>query len=679
MPGERALLLRPSETAWIAAVPCALLVAAAIAWVGPPLGHALDRGGEPLWPPGVPYVFGQPEPVKHARYLIALLGPLLLVAAILAAGRRGVLLRASVARTSVLASQLAMTALLAAAVLGQHGVLLPGSTATWGVFDVGKLALAALLVPALLAALRWPPLARRVAAGARETRALRTACLLAAGALAAAWLLAALDSDRSAGEMSGLFWALDDPYAILDGRTPLVDFHALYAQLTPYAAAAALWTFGGGALTFTLLMAGLSALTLVLVYATLRRVVRSSPLALALYLPLLAAGFLLVRFPGDSMVSPMKLYSMWPMRYGGAYLVAWLTARHLDRDAPRRVWVVSFVAGLILADNLEFGGSALAATVVALLCARSRWTLRELARLAAGVAGGVLAAVLLVALATLARAGRLPSLHVLLEFPRIFGVDGYTAIPMPTLGLHLALYVTFVAAIATAAVRWVKGGEDPLLTSMLAWSGTFGLLAGGYFVGRSDELKLVSLFSAWLFALALLAATVLRGLAARGWRRPRIPELAVLFALALALCTWSQVPRPWAQLARLRGGQPLTYQQAAERFVGERTRAGEKVAILIQYGHRIAYLHGVTNVAPYSFIEAMVVRSQMTTLLDTVRREGVHRLFLPADLMVPAQLAELSAAGFSPRAQSGWFAEWSDRAARSRLFQNEGESDGAGS
>ncbi|HZV74501.1 MAG TPA: hypothetical protein VFF79_12355 [Conexibacter sp.] len=659
---ERVRTLRPSETAWIAALPCAIVMLTAIAWLGPLLAHGvLDAHGEALWPREAVYAFGQPEPVKHARYLLALLGPLLLAAAIVAGSVRRVRLPPARLRGMVLASQAGMVALLVAAVLGQRNVLLPGRLVLWPIFSLWRLAVAALLVLAFLAAVRRPLVARLIARCSQETRALRIACFAVAGALAAIWLLAGVDTDRSAGEMSGLFWALDDPFAILDGRTPLVDFHALYGQLMPYLSAAALYVFGATALTFTLLMAGLGVLTLLLVYAILRRVVRSSPLALALYLPLLAAGFLLVRFPGGHMVSPVKLYSMWPMRYGGAYLVAWLTARQLDRATPRRVWALAFVAGLVLVDNLEFGASALAASVVALLCGGSQWTRRALARLGAELAIGLLAAVLVVVLATLARSGALPSAHVLLEFPRIFGVDGYTAVPMPTLGVHLALYVTFVAAIATAAVRRVRGREDLLLTSMLAWSGVFGLLAGGYFVGRSDELKLVSLFSAWLFALALLAAVILRHLAARRWRRPGIPELAVLFGLALALCSWTELPRPWSQIARLRaGGPPLTYQTAADGFVAEHTTPGAKVAILTQYGHRIAYAHGLTNVAPYSFIEAMVVKSQMTTLIDTIRREHVHRLFLPADLMVPAQLAMLSAAGFSPRVGTQWFSMWSD-------------------
>jgi hypothetical protein len=661
MRAERVRTLRPEEVAWIAALPCALLLVAAIAWLGPVVGHALPGpGSDTLWPQGVDYVFGQPEPAKHGRYLVALLGPALLLAAILARAPRAVKLRPAAIRWLVLASQVGMVALLVTAVLGQHNVILRGATPLWPVFSYRKVALAAVLVLLSIVAMRQPRIARPVSRFVRDTRVLRIACIVVAVAVAAMWLTTAIETDRSVGDVRALFWTMNDSFAILDGRTPLLDFHALYAQLVPYISAAALGAFGGKTLVFTLLMTSMSLLALLAVYATFRRIVDSSVLALALYLPMLAVGFLLIGYPG-AQLSNATLYAMWPMRYGGVYLVAWLTARHLDDAAPRRVWLLSFVTGLVVIDNLEFGLPTFAATVAALLASRPRWSSRAVARLAAGLAIGVLGAVALFTLLTLAHGGELPRFGILLEFPRIYGVAGYTALPMPTMGLHLALYVTFVAAIAVAGARYVRGDAERLLTGMLAWSGVFGLLAGGYFVGRSDVLKLVGLFPAWFFALGLLAVVLVRGMAARGWRRPGAPELAVLFAFGLAICSFNELPMPWKQISRLRApGPAVVYQPQAEHFVAAHTTPGQKVAILIPFGHRIAYHLGIVNVSPYSFIEAMVVKSQMLELLDAMHREGAHRLFLPDAFMAPVQLALLSRAGFSQRADDRLFSLWAD-------------------
>ena len=57
------------------------------------------------------------------------------------------------------------------------------------------------------------------------------------------------------------------------------------------------------------------------------------------------------------------------------------------------------------------------------------------------------------ALLTLARAGALPQLGRLLDSRSLYSVGGWALQPMPALGLHLVLYVTFAAAIGVATVR----------------------------------------------------------------------------------------------------------------------------------------------------------------------------------------------------------------------------------
>ena len=73
--------------------------------------------------------------------------------------------------------------------------------------------------------------------------------------------------------------------------------------------------------------------------------------------------------------------------------------------------------------------------------------------LARDAALGLLGALALVALLTLVVAGSLPHLSYLFTFSRLWGLGGVTMLPMPTLGFHIALYVTFAAAIVVATVR----------------------------------------------------------------------------------------------------------------------------------------------------------------------------------------------------------------------------------
>jgi hypothetical protein len=651
---RRARPLTTTEIAWIALLPCAIAAMAAIVVVGPPLGHALFRpGSDRLWPPEWWESQGRAEPVKHGRYLLAVLSPLLLVGVVFAGARRQLVLRPGRTRVLVLTSQACLLAFVLVAVLGQNDVIEAGRKLP-PIFGIRALLAAAVVVAAGLIALRSPRSVERIARLVRETPLRRLVGLSIAVAYAATWLVEAVTTDRLVEELGQLDWTLNDAFAILDGRTPLVNYHMIYSKLLPYPAALALRIFGDTELVYSMMMAALSLLALLAVYAIVRRIVGSSLLALALFLPFVATGDI----GGWPVSHPMIMPAMWPMRYGGAYLLAWLVARHGDGRRPRRAWIVFFIAGVVAIDDQDFGIAALVATVVALSCLRPLGSLRARVRLSGDVVGGVLASVALVSAFTLLRSGALPRPSLLVEWSRIFVNLGLLSMPMPTVGFHLVIYATFVAAIVVASTRLARVHDRTLLTGMLAWAGTFGLIAGTYYVGRSDDLKLASMLSAWSFALTLLVIASGRALAARGWRRPALPQLLVMFAFGLSICSIGRLAPPQEQIGRLTRAVPApVYRALAQTFVREYTRPGERVAILLPESFRVAYDLGLRNVAPYGIQNAIVTRSQMRTLVEVVRREGVRDIFLPAPGSklvtegdtAPAQLAQLTAEGYVRR------------------------------
>jgi hypothetical protein len=620
--------LTPGELAWVALIPCALATLVVLLVLGPPLGHALFKpGSDALWPPSWWEARGRPEPVKHTRYLIAAAGPALLAAVVLIGARRDLRLRPRTIRAATVASYAVIAAVFVLSVLGQDEVLIVGrqQLPKQPIFTVLTYAVAALLVGAALLALRRTGLARRVVRLARETPALRVACLAIALVFAGLWLLETVTTDRLVEDHGQMNWTLNDAFAVLNGRTPLVDYHLIYGKLAPYPAALVLSVFGKTALVYTLLLAICNLATLLAVYALLRRVSRSSLYALALFVPFVALGDI-----RHTMINA----GMWPMRYGTAYVVAWLTARHIDGARGGRdshPWPIFLVGGLGAINSMEFGAGAIIASVLALLCARPPRAWRDAWPLARECATGVLGAVALVAGYTLARSGELPSVSLLMEWPRIFTNLGWFSLPIPGLALHLPVYATFVAAIGVAAVRLARGDDDRLLTSMLMWSGAFALIAGSYYVGRAEDFKLIAMFSAWGLTLALLAIVCVRALAARGWRSPSFGELLVLFGLALGVCAISQMPPTRAEVRRLTQDlPPPTYRAAAEAFVKAHTQPGEKVVILMPEGHRIADSLGLDNVSPFGIVNAIVSESQMRALIDTIRREGVTEIFMPS-------------------------------------------------
>jgi hypothetical protein len=625
---RRARRLEAGEVAWLAVVPCAAIVVLAIALLGPVLGPELfaRRMLDRFWPE----VLVAPEPTEHARFAIALLGGPFVAAVILTSTRRAVRLRPAWARVLIATARGCVVTFVAIALLAQHNVLfrsyIPPSSPD-SLFTLSTLAAAAVLAGVLAILLTREAVLVRAMRIARETRIRRVACMAVAVVLTLTWLSAAFNTERSIGlaEVNHLIpWDMSETFAVLDGRTPLVDFHSQYAHLLPYLAAAVLRIFGTSVAVWTGTMIVMSAGALLAVYAVLRRVVRSSVLAVALFIPFLVGSGSLAR----GVMSPFEVFSVWPMRYGGPLVLAWLTARHLDGAAPRRRWLLFAAAGLVAINNVEFGLPALGGTLMALAYAGWPWSRAFGLRLLRDLGVGSLASVLLVSVLSVLHGGRLPDFSLLFEFPRIYGVEGWVLEPMPTFGFHLGVYATFVAAIVVATVRIARADDGAVLTGTLIWSGIFGLGAASYYVGRSNTDDLLALFGAWCLALVLLAVVVAGRLAGTA-RRPTLPDLTVLFACGLVACALFETPRPWAELARIRHETAAIYKQAAAvRFVRRTTTPGQKVAILIGLGHRIAYDAGVVNVSPYSGAESIPTRNQLRAVFAAMRSASVTTLYV---------------------------------------------------
>lgn len=653
---ESARILSAAEIAWTVIVPCALPVLASALLLGPALGRALfPRGFDVLWPSTWWEAGGHPEPAKHARYLIATALPFLVIAVMLLGLRREWRLSPRVTRTVVAASQLAVVAVVAFGFLGQQGTISFGALASppRPVFGLPTLAAAAALLTVTLIVLREGRLAAWIGRLSRETMARRWAGAALAVAIAALWMQEVVMSDRLV-EDHGLFnWTLNDAFAVLDGRTPLVDYHLIYGKLMPYPAALVLAAFGASGLVYTLLLMVLNVLALVAVYAVLRRIVGGSLLALGAFAPFVALS--------DLRHIAIQA-GLWPMRYGFAYPVAWLLGRHVDGRRPRHAWVLFLLGGLAAINSMEFGLGVLGGSVLAIVCVRPPRTRRAALRLTGALVGGTFGSIALVSILTLARAGRLPEPAGLTEWPRIFTNLGWFELPVPVASLHLAVFATFMAAIVLAAVRAIGADQDAVLTAMLMWAGVVGLAGGNYYAGRAEDGKLTALLSVWGFVLVLLTIACVRSLTARSWRSPRVAELLVLLGFAVAVCTTIHVPSPVAHLRKLAyTSHPLGYRPAAERFIRERTHRGEKVAVMLPEGDRIAYDLGLDDVSPYGFMNAIVTRRQMQTLIDAVRREGVRKIFLPAPEAfvagegdsAPEQLQLLETVGYRFHAVTG--------------------------
>lgn len=665
--------LTPAEIAWLAAVPCAAVTALVVLALGPALGAVLfPEPDTAFWLPYQSAV--HPEPTEQARYLLLLGAPLLLTAAVAGAARRGPRLAPATAARLVTAAQALGIAALVACVAAQYAYefgplyTAAGSEPRTVYFTPATLLVAGLIAAALAAAIGREQVRARWEQLRAETPARRIAATLAAACAVALWLTTAVNFDDTIAAAHPFVsyhaqFTFDETYAVLDGRSPLVDFAAQYGSLWPYLLAAGMALLGTSVGTLTLLAATVTGAALLAVFDLLRRVTRSSLAGLALFLPLLATSLFTMRGPLQNRYGLSNLLGAFPLRYAGPLLVAWLLARHLDGARPRRMWPLFAAAGLAFLNNADFGIAALGACLAALLWTAPRPWPAALRRIGLEALAGLAAAFALVALLTLTRTGSLPHVELLFRYSRQYAIAGFQMLPLrPVAGVALVIYLTYVAAIATATVRALRGDEDRLMTGLLAWSGVFGLGAGAYYVGRSHPEVLINMFPAWGLCVTLLAIVAIRDLAARHQaggqragdaaaerrtRRPPLAQLACLFGLGVLVCSLAQTPTPWGQLERLSQKAPATMLEPAWRpFVAQHAERGEPVAILMQLGHRQAHELGLDNVSPYTGSQSITEARQLEETVAALREAGGRKLFLSV-LDTPADLIDaLEADGF---------------------------------
>jgi len=653
----RTRALTTGEVAWIAALPAVGLGLLAITLLGPPLGHAL------LTPDPVRFfeLFEEtvrPEPVEQARYLLAVAVPLLFAAGALAVGRRPSRSASIASDALVTAAQALLAAFVVICLLQQHALLGP-LYPTSGLqprlidyFDNRTIVIAALGTLAAVLTIRHQATWERLVRWTRDTP-VRT---LAAGAIAllalVIWLSPGINTEDTirAAHFQILYhtqFTMDETFAVLDHRSPLVNYAAQYGSLWPYPLAATMSLLGetvGVWVTLALILTGLGMLG---IYGVLRRAAHSAIAGLLLFLPLVAVSFTEIRGTEAKRYSFENYFGTFPLRYAGPCLLAWLVARHLGGDRPRARWPLFLAAGLVALNNSDVGLGAAAATFAALLWAGGRPTWASAGRLAGAAAAGFAAAFALVSLLTLARAGELPDLGLLTRFSRLFGLYGFSMFPMPRIGVHLAIYATFVGALAVATVRALQAEPDRLLTGMLAWSALFGFGAGAYFAGGSTPDNLPAVFFPWALALALLLIPAIRAVRSASLRRPPLAAATCLFFFGVMVCSLAQTPTPWGQLDRLgRTAPPLLARPHGQAFVAAHTRPGERVAILGLLGHRIGFNVGVVNVSPYSNSLVIATRDQLDETLAMLRAEGGRKVFLDMKLAEADIQGAVERAGF---------------------------------
>src|SRR5215218_8191736 len=315
-----------ATAAWLCAIPCAAIVALAILVLGPPLGRLFvpEAGAYTFLQEQLPVI--RPEPTEQARYLIALSAPLLATLMIVLGPRWQPRLSVRVADIGVAATQAVLVGVVVRSIVAQHRFVFRAAyTGGEDPFSIWYFkAPTFLLAGALAAGVTAAAMNERMRAFAtallRES-ALRRGLIGALAVVATAiWVLPGVQSDASVGLITPnvlyhLQFPYDETFAVLNGRTPLVDFNAQYGSLWPFVTALSMTVFGETLLAFTVTMMAIGTLALLAVYGVLRRVTRSSAAALLLYLPFLASSLFLLGGTPEYRASVGNYLGTFPLRY----------------------------------------------------------------------------------------------------------------------------------------------------------------------------------------------------------------------------------------------------------------------------------------------------------------------------------------------------------------------------
>lgn len=305
-------------------------------------------------------------------------------------------------------------------------------------------------------------------------------------------------------------YASDEIVAVAAGRFPLADYIPQYANLLGFPVAPILHQFP------------VRSELIVLGWLILLQVVA---LAVAVALPVLAGGW---RHLGPALIvacapplmtlawrnSASTYYAGMPMRVvlpSITILATYLALkRRLDATLkrPGRFLGVGALAGASALNNPDYGVPVL--LVVAIVVVLAGGSLRSRAISVSAVAAGAFAVFL--------GYGAIGAIthHVVnwsnwLAFPRVFGVEGFMAVPIEPFGLHIAVVALFVSTSVLGFVLIVRsrpGGSSFAFRQgiLLALCGGWGLLSLPYFVGRS---LVPTLLGGYTYTVGLVVAALL--------------------------------------------------------------------------------------------------------------------------------------------------------------------------
>ncbi|MDD4005083.1 MAG: hypothetical protein PHW69_07775 [Elusimicrobiaceae bacterium] len=470
--------------------------------------------------------------------------------------------------------------------------------------------------------------------------AARYAAVSAGAAALVAGLLPSFFTSRNFGNafinvLVHLPFTMGEFAAVLNGRSPGVDFFPQYQNLLGYF----MWPYfklcGLGITSYTAAMVLLSAAGMALVWRMLVKVSGGLGKGTLLFLIFAGLSFYAPNIKELQRFYIFNYYAVAPIRYLALWLTGFFLLSYLEKNTRTRLFVLFGAAGLCVVNNPDFGVPAFVAACAACLVPETEGRLlasrRGMAEAAVAAGTGLMLGWLVFAALSLVHCGRLPDLSAMTQYQRMFVVNGFMALPAPPMGLHWLLLATFLGSLFAGCV---PSRESRALRGLLVFAGISGCGIGMYYVGRSHSTVLNAVFPAWGVALALLLLFLARVLARAEERDCRrlahaAPVFFLLYFSTLSVLALGTLNNPLKQYGRF-AGEDSGYMPAVAKlgsFIGSFVSPGEKVLIICQNAHLLALLSGSDNVFPYASSGSLILKSQAELVVSAARKNGVRKVF----------------------------------------------------
>ncbi|MFN2476111.1 MAG: hypothetical protein ABR526_07210 [Chthoniobacterales bacterium] len=410
-------------------------------------------------------------------------------------------------------------------------------------------------------------------------------------------------------------------FGIATGKTPFVNFFPQYNSLLPILVAPVFRLAGYTLLNFTTVMVLLSLLGLLSIFFVFVKLTRSSSVALAYYLPILAFGF----------YGPFSYFAVWPMRYVWPMVCFAVLAWAISKPALWRWGVLGALAGSGAINNLDFGVPALAASVAAIFLSRTQNTIKAVS----GFAVGGVASVLFIEIALYARSGQLPDLSQAATFSKIFGAYGFAMLPWPYAGLYWVVCLTYLLCLFVAVISWLRRENDALYAGVLAFIAVFGCGSLMYYVGRSHPHVLLALFVPWAIAAMLLlhgfVSDFQRTWLSRSAYLSAFPGLLLIFHYTFFAAQLGPNVDPvlaQSQWFHRKDAERARGQKGLRSFILRNVAPSTPTVLAFPMGSKIAGKNNLRDVFPFAHPGAIILKAQAEQLQKAITSNGVNKVFV---------------------------------------------------